>query len=479
MRTSKFALSLACAAMLASCGGGGSPTPTPIASGGGGNAGGGGGSTNPCSLAARQTFARDLLNEWYLFPNLLDTSLNQNNFTSVQSYLDALVAPARAQNIDRGFTYVTSIAEEEAFSNSGASAGFGFRLGYNSANRRAFVIETFEGTAALGANLDRGTEILGIGTTSSNIQTVNSLFVSGGAAAVSAALGASTPGVTRVLRVRDQSGVTREVSLSKTDFAFTPISSRYGAQIINDGGKQVGYLNLRTFSITSAETDLINAFADFRAAGVTELIIDFRYNGGGLISVAETFGDLLARGFDNQVYNEIAFRASKSSNNSIYRFNVRPQSIAPTKIAFIGTGSTASASELVINGIQPYVADIALIGENTFGKPVGQSGFDLAACDDRFRPVTIQLQNANGQGEYFNGLATTVPNTCRANDDISFQMGDPREAMTATALDFLAGRACTTIAGGPSTTASAVDEGLLAPALQDRTAAQHEVPGLY
>lgn len=479
MRTSRIALSLACAAMVASCGGGGTPTPTPIASSGGGNAGGGGGTTDPCSLATRQTFARDLLNEWYLFPDLINTSLNQNDFNSVQSYLDALVAPARAQNRDRFFTYVTSIEEENAFANSGSSAGFGFRLGYDSANRRAFVIETFEGTAALGANLDRGTEILGVGTSSNNIQTVNALFATGGAAAVSAALGPSDPGVTRVLNVRDQAGVTREVSLSKTDFAFDPVSDRYGAQIINDGGKQVGYLNLRTFSVRSAETDLLNAFGDFRAAGVTELIIDFRYNGGGLISVAETFGDLLARGFDGQIYNEIAFRDSKSDNNSIYRFNSRARSVAPTKIAFIGTRSTASASELVINGIQPYVPDIALIGTNTFGKPVGQSAFDLAACDDRYRPVTIQLQNADGQGEYFSGLATTVPNTCRANDDISFQMGDPREEMTATALDFLAGRTCTAIAGGPSTTASAIDEGLLAPELQDRTAAQHEVPGLF
>ncbi|KLI62958.1 S41 family peptidase [Aurantiacibacter marinus] len=479
MHTSKFALSLACAAMLVSCGGGGG-TPTPTVGGGGGGGGiGGGGGTDPCSLTARQNFARDLLNEWYLFPNLLDTSARQSDFNSVQAYLDALVAPAREVNRDRGFTFVTSIQQENDFASSGASAGFGFRLAYDSANRRAFVIETFEGTAALGANLDRGTEILGIGTVSSNIQSVNSLFATGGARAVSDALGAATTGVTRVLLVRDQSGVQREVSLSKTTFALDPVSDRYGAQIINDGGKQVGYLNLRTFSVLSAETDLINAFADFRAAGVTELIIDFRYNGGGRISVAETFGDLLARGFDNQVYNEIAFRASKSENNSIYRFNVRPESIAPTKIAFIGTESTASASELVINGIQPYVADIALIGENTFGKPVGQSGFDLAACDDRFRPVTIQLQNADGLGEYFNGLATTVPNTCRANDDIRFQMGDPREAMTATALSFLAGRACTAIAGGPATTATAIDEGLLSPDLQDRTAAQHEVPGLY
>ncbi len=476
MRTSKFALSLACLAMLASCGGGGTPTPTPVATSSGG---GGGGGTAGCTLRERQNFTLDVFNEWYLFPSLLDTTVDQSNYTNLQSYIDALVAPARAQSRDRFFSYVTSIAEEEAFANSGASAGFGFRLAYDTANRRVFVIDTFEGTAALGANLDRGTEILGIGTSSANIQTVNALMASGGAAAVAEALGPSTPGTSRVLQVRDQAGVEREVSLTKTDYSLDPVSDRFGVQIINDGGRQVGYLNLRTFSVREAEQDLIAAFDQFRAAGITDLVIDFRYNGGGFLFVAERMGDLMGRGHDGEVYERINFRASKASNNDVYRFNVLPESIEPMRIAFIGTGSTASASELVINGMKPYVADIALIGSNTFGKPVGQSAFDRAACDDRLRVVTLQIANADNEGDYYTGLADTLANTCRANDDISFQMGDPREGMTAVALDYLAGRSCTAIAGGPATTAGVEEEGLLAPELRDRSAAQHEMPGIF
>jgi carboxyl-terminal processing protease len=477
MRTSKFALSLACLAMLVSCGGGSGgnnntgnvPTPTPTPSTGGG----------ACTLSARQDFALEVFNEWYLFPTLFNASVNKASHTNLQSYIDALVAPARAQSRDRFFSYVTSIAEEDAFANSGASAGFGFRLSYNTGRRQVFVIETFEGTAALGANLDRGTEILAIGTTASNLQTVNSLMATGGAGAVSDALGPTTAGTMRVLRVRDQSGVEREVALTKTEFDLDPVSNRYGAQIINDGGRQVGYLNLRTFSVRSAEQDLIAAFATFRAAGVTELIVDFRYNGGGFIYLAEILGDLMGRTREGQVFERINYRPSKSSSNEIYNFAARAQSIAPTRIAFIGTESTASASELVINGMQPYVANIALIGSNTYGKPVGQSAFDLAACDDRLRVVTIQIANGNNQGDYYTGLASTVPNTCRAADNFAFQMGDPRETMTAVALDYLAGRSCTAIAGGPATTASVEDSGLLAPELTERSAAQHEMPGLF
>lgn len=472
MRTSTIALSVACAAMTASCGGGGTPaptatvapTPTPTPT------------SATCSLANRQDFARRVIDEWYLFPTLVATGVTPSSYTNVQDYIDALVAPARAENKDRFFSYITSIAEENAFFNSGASAGFGVRLIYDTTNRRVFVAETFDNTPALAANMERGTEVLAVGTTAGNLVTVNSLMATGGPQAVIDALGPSNPGVTRVLRIIDASGVTREVNLTKADFALDPVP-RYGAQIINDGGKQVGYVRLTNF-IDPAINELRNAFAQFRAAGVTELVIDLRYNGGGGINVNEFFGDMMARNLNGQVFETIAFRASKSANNETYRFQARAESVAPTRVAFITTSGSASASEALINGMQPYLGNnMALIGQNTFGKPVGQSAFDLAACDDRLRIVTIQLQNSQGLGEYFNGLAATVPNSCRANDDIFRNFGDPQEDMLATALDFLAGRACTPIAGGPATTQSLGRE-LLAPE-RPSSVIEHEAPGVY
>lgn len=475
MRTSRFALTLAATAMLVSCGGDDNApaalAPSPVA--GGGNVG-----TAGCTMAQRLDFIDDVMGDWYLFPNLVAANVSRAGVTDPQDYIDDLVAPARAQDIDRFFSFITSIEEEERFANSGATAGFGFRLSFD-ASGRLFIIDSFEGASALSANIDRGTEILGIGTAASNVQTVSSLIANGGGGGVSAALGPNTPGVSRVLRIRDQAGIQRDVSLTKTSFALDPISDRFGTQIINDGGKQVGYINLRTFSVVSAEDDLRAAFAQFRAAGITELIIDLRYNGGGRVSVAETFGDLLGRGLSGEIYSQIEFRAERADNNSIHRFNPGPESIAPARIAFIGTRSTASASELVINSIQPYVNDIALIGENTFGKPVGQSGFDLAACDDRFRPVTIQITNRDSQGEYFTGLASTVPTTCRAPDDLSRQLGDPNEAMVATALDYLAGRSCTAIVSSDVGVQSVDDRGPLMPDLRDMSYAQYDVPGLF
>tara|TARA_A100001391_G_scaffold83275_2_gene54502 strand:- start:7660 stop:9120 length:1461 start_codon:yes stop_codon:yes gene_type:complete len=486
MRASPLAASLASLALLASCGGGSSgsnspsappptastPTPSP--------------SSAPCSLANRAAFVDEVMDEWYVFPDLLaDVSIA--SYSNLEAYIDARVAPARAQNKDRYFTYLTSIVEENAYYSSGSSAGFGFRLSYDTAARRVWVAEAFEGAPALGANLDRGTEILAIGTSSSDLQTIPQIMASNSVYpdyAVYLALGPNDPGVTRVLQVRDQSGVEREVALAKTDYALDPVSDRYGARVIDDNGKKVGYFNLRTF-IEPAIADMRDAFADFRAQGITEFIIDLRYNGGGALSVTNVLGDLLARDHVGDVYYKLALRPSKSAEDETYRFASRPQSVAPTKVAFIGTEATASASELVINGLQPYLGDnMTLVGSNTYGKPVGQYAFDLEECDDRLRLLTFKLENADGNGDYFNGLGDTVPNTCLADDDLSFQLGDPRENMTSRALDFLAGRSCAPFANGADDAIASTQRtslgkrGLLRPE-QPRNTAEREVPGLF
>ncbi len=478
MSMGRTSLSLTLALALVACGGGG---------GGGGNPGpiGGGGTPTPtpttaaCSVSTQQDFAKSVIDEWYLFPSLIDSSVNKANYSTVQGYIDALVAPARAQSRDRGFTYITSIAEETAFYNSGSSAGFGIRLAYDTAQSRVFVVESYEGAPALNAGIDRGAEIVAIGATASSLQSVASLMASGGPQAVVNALGPSDPGVVRVLRV-NRNGTLSDLTLTKADFTIDPVSNRYGAKILNDGGKQVGYINLRNFIGGPAETDLRAAFATFRAQGVTEVIVDLRYNGGGLVSTAELFGDLLAANRVGQVFSRTTFRDSKANNNSARNFAAQPQAIAATKIAFIGYSGTASASELLANAFIPYLGtNVALIGANTFGKPVGQIALDKAECDARMRVLAFRTENASGQGDYYTGLASVFPKTCAAPDDINNPLGDPNEAAIKTALDFLAGRACTPIGGasgqGPLSVAPKREP--LRP--QEPNAVQREAPGSF
>ena len=460
----RFGAALSLAALLGGCGGGGgssasgggsnigsvpAPTPTPTAT-----------PTPPatasCSLSDRKDWVRAQMNEWYLFPETLPTALDPAPFTSVDTYLDALTATARSQRRDRYFSYVTSIAEENAYYASGSSAGFGIRLATDPTARRLFVSEAFEGTTALAAGLDRGTEILAIGTNANTLRDVSAITAAEGSAGLSNALGPDTTGTTRSFRVTDAATGTRVVTIAKTDYTLTPVSSRYGAKIIDDAGGRFGYVNLRTF-ISTADPALRDAFAQFKAAGVNQVVVDLRYNGGGLVRIAELFGDLLGGNRStSDVFSYTSFRPEKSAENETRFFQPQSQSISATRIAFIGTGGTASASELVVNAFTPYLhASAGLIGTNTYGKPVGQIALDQEQCDDRLRVIAFATQNAARNGNYFDGLATTVEASCQAADDITYPLGDPREASTRAALNFLQGRSCTRIATGSVSTAAA------------------------
>ncbi len=477
MKITRFRSSiLALAAALSACGGGG-----------GGSSGGATGATPPppspptssaCSLRARQDWASAQLREWYLFPETLPASLDPAPYSTVDAYIDALTTTARGQGRDRFFTYITSIAEENAFFNSGSSAGFGIRLSTDTPARRVFIAEAFENAPALAAGIDRGTEILAIGTTAASLRSVSDIIAAEGAAGVTNALGPSTAGTARALQVTDAGG-TRTVTVTKADYALLPVSSRYGVRILNDGGRQVAYLNLRTF-ISTADAQLRNAFAQFRAAGISDFIIDFRYNGGGLVSTAELIGDLMGGNRSNaDIFSNTTFRPEKAGNNEIRRFQPQSQSVSPVRVAFISTGSTASASELVINSFIPYLgANEALIGADSFGKPVGQIALDRSACDDRLRVVAFSTQNSAGGGFYYDGLASVVPRSCAAGDDLTRPLGDVQEASVARALDFLAGRSCTAIAaGGQTPLAVSGRPRLLTP--DKPTVPQREVPGLF
>ena len=474
MSMGRTILSATLAFSLAACGGGGGNS-----GGGGGGPIGGGGSADQCSLGARQDWVLGQMNEWYLFPNLLDTSVSKSNHASVQSYINALVAPARARNRDRFFTYITSIEEENDLIQNGSNAGFGIRLTYDIDARRVFVVEAFENAPAFAQGIDRGTEILAID--GQNVADIMAANPDNPAGAVSNALGPSEPGVRRNLRIRQPDGTRTTVLVTKAEYNLDPLSDRYGSLILDNGGTKVGYINLRTFIVDNATRQLRDAFAQFKAQGIEQVILDFRYNGGGLVSVAELLGDLLAADKVGQEFSTTIFRQSKSENNETYNFSSQPQAIAAMKIAVIGTDGTASASELLPNAFIPYLGrNIALVGSDTFGKPVGQIARDRSACDDRLRLVAFRSVNKDDNGGYYDGLASVMPRTCAAADDYLVPLGDPREASISTALDFLAGRSCTAIGTADkdgTVQARLPQRELMMPS--EPSAAQLRIPGLF
>jgi len=482
---------LTAALFLSGCGGGGggggtaavaptpSPTPTPSQS---------------CSLRDRQLWAEQQIREWYLFPDDLPANLDPEPYSTVNAYIDALTATARAQNKDRFTTYVTSITQENAYNASGQTAAFGIRLGYDTTNRTVTILDSYETGPAFSAGLTRGVRITAVGDRPDSLVSVSDLFVRGGSAAVSEALGPSTAGVSRAIRYQPVVGPETTITVTKAEFNIAPVSPTFGTQIINSGGQSIGYINLRTF-IASAETPLREAFQRFRTAGVDRVIIDFRYNGGGLLSVADLMGDLMGRSrLTTDLFSRISFRPSKSSQNSTHLFRDAPQSIAPKALAFITTGSTASASELVAAGMLPWTrGNTWVVGENSYGKPIGQIAIDRAVCDDRLRVIAFAVQNADGDGDYYNGLKSVFDRrgekTCSGSDMPTLAMGNPAEGQTAAAISALSGASCTPMSDGAVRMAAVSDAessasgparfvGRLLPAAAP-SPAQRDMPGLY
>ncbi len=387
----------------------------------------------------------DTARQWYLFPETLPAAIDPAAFSSTSAFVDALTAQARAAGKDRFFSGTTSIATENQLL-QGTTAGFGFTLLETASPAGVSVAQVFAGSAAAAAGFARGDALLAIGTSPSSLQPIDQVLASSGG--LTEAIGPSTAGVVRTLRWRNLAGVVRTETLTKTSFDIDAVPAANVVVLTLPNGNRIGHLTFRSFvsdpvgSSQSANLRALReAFAQFAGAGVRDVVIDLRYNGGGLVSIAELLLNLLAGDRVGQVAYETRYNAQQASRLETTRLALQPQTVPTLRVAFVVTERSASASELVINSMAPY-ARTAVIGSRTFGKPVGQLAFDVAACDFRLRLVAFKSVNRDGDGDYFAGLpyeAFTRAGgvACRAADDLTRQPGDPREAMTAEALAWL------------------------------------------
>ena len=200
-------------------------------------------------------------------------------------------------------------------------------------------------------------------------------------------------------------------------------------------GRVVGYLHFRQF-VRPARAALDEAFAALRQAGATELVLDLRYNGGGLLDVAlqlaSLIGDASTRG---QVFARSEHNDRNAWRDETHRFDSALSPLGLTRLFVITTRASASASELVINGLRPYMP-VVVIGERTYGKPVGQYGIEH--CNRVLLPVSFRMINALGVGNYFDG----IPPDCPAADDVTRELGAAAEASLAEAIHVIRTGAC-------------------------------------
>jgi carboxyl-terminal processing protease len=370
-----------------------------------------------CTRTSQNQFVRDVLDEYYLWYRELPR-LNPANFASPEAYLEA----ARYRPLDASFSYITSRAANDAFYDDSQFVGLGISTHTSDSEMR--VLQVFPQSPAAEAGLGRGDRIVEI-----NGRSVAQLIADG---SIGGAFGPSEPDIQIAMVVHTRAGEVRRMTLVKRVVTIPTVSLTRTFQI---EGRTVGYLFFRNF-VEPSYAALDDAFAALRAAGATELVIDLRYNGGGLVDVAVHLGGLVGGAVTNgRVFAEFRHNDKNSALDEALRFENPPQALGLTRLFVITTRSSASASELLINGLRAHLP-VVLIGDATYGKPVGQYGFNF--CDKVLAPVAFSLVNAEGQGDFFGG----IPADCVAGDDVEHDLGAGDESSLAEALHFIRTGAC-------------------------------------
>jgi C-terminal processing protease CtpA/Prc len=274
-----------------------------------------------------------------------------------------------------------------------------------------------------------------------------------------------TPGITSddIIVTNNQS-----VTLTKTAYTENPILTH---NILNVSGSSIGYLMYNGFRSNDNNLNELNAvFGEFQSEGISDLVIDLRYNGGGSVNTAIWLASMITGQFTDDVFfkekwntdiqtaleqsnpeslnNPFVDEMIKRNSNGDVTYQQSINSLNLNKVYVITSRSTASASELVINGLAPYI-DVVQIGLTTRGKP--QASITLYDSQDYTRnnvnpnhtyalqPLIYESENANGFSEYYNGISPSSDFTTGEDYDNLGQLGNVEERLLAIAIADITG----------------------------------------
>lgn len=260
-----------------------------------------------------------------------------------------------------------------------------------------------------------------------------------------------------------KAGVSATKTLTKITYKSGPI---YKTNVFTAGDKKIGYLAYARFSNKeNSENVLTTAFNDFATKGVTDLIVDLRYNGGGYISTAEhmvnliapsgTSGVMFTEHYNSTMQNKKATilknqplrSASGQIIGTVYdddysvsgnttTFQKKGNLNGVKNVVFIVSNSTASASELVINSLKPFI-NVKLVGETTYGKPIGFFPITLENKYDVYFSM-FETKNSKNEGGYYAGMIPNLKGFEFATDDVMYDFGNAKDDCTAKAINLLA-----------------------------------------
>lgn len=216
----------------------------------------------------------------------------------------------------------------------------------------------------------------------------------------------------------------KTVQLTKTTLSENPILIK---NVITVGAKKIGYLMYNGF-YADFDSQLNAAFGDFKTQGITDLVLDLRYNSGGSVRTATYLASMITGQFTGKVFAKQQWNTKINSYfetndpNGLRNFftdkigSTPINSVNMSKVYILTTKSSASASELVINGLKPHI-NVVQIGDVTTGKNVGSVTLydspDFSATNRNpkhkyaMQPIVLKIVNSDGFGDYFNGLTPT------------------------------------------------------------------------
>ncbi|TSE07752.1 S41 family peptidase [Aquimarina algiphila] len=371
------------------------------------------------------------------FPSNQDFTQFLQGFSSPQAIFDALQS-----NVD-DFSFLVDdyVALEQAFDGITRNNGMEFGLvGYpnDSNNVFGYVRYILPGTDAETKGLKRGdvfNTVNGTQLTRSNFREL---------------LDPDT--YTIGLATYDGTDITptsTSVSLTKVQYTENPV---FIANTIDVGGSPVGYLMYNAFT-ADFDTQLNAAFAQFSADGITDLVLDLRYNGGGSVASAIDLSSMITGQFNGEIFTTEEWNADRQDQfGSVNRFDNQIRTgeainnLNLTRVYILTTRSSASASELVINGLDPYInvvqvgstsrgkfqASITLYDSDNFGRQGADPGHTYA-----MQPLVLKSINSVGFTDYFDGFTPEI----EIEEDFTNlgTLGNENEPLLKAALDNILG----------------------------------------
>jgi len=250
----------------------------------------------------------------------------------------------------------------------------------------------------------------------------------------------------------------REVTLTKAEYAENPVHT---VNTFTQGGRNIGYLLYNGF-YSNYDNNLNTAFNQLKSAGVTDLVLDLRYNGGGSVRTATYLASMITGQFNGQLFAKeqwnAKLQAKYESQNPAALQNLFTNQLSNSaainslnlnKVYILTTASTASASELIINCLKPYI-EVVQIGDTTTGKNVGSvtlyDSRDFSASGRSgshkyaMQPIVIKVVNKNNFGEYSEGISPESDANKLEEDYANLGiLGNPAEPLFARAVALITG----------------------------------------